>query len=166
MTRFAVLSAILLVFLCFSLAKGGGPQISEQEFDGAVTNLFYFDDSDVVIFTDRKTRLVYRSINAGGSWNAVNAIPKDTINDVISHPFDKHSAVAVGKTKHWITGNRGESWRPFLTEMEISILDRKQPIEFHATDSKKMIFHTTRCDAFGCGEYKASFSHLMILLLC
>ena len=163
--RFTALLAIPLVYFCCSSAEGTSPRIYENEFDGAAVNLFYFDDSDVIIFTDEKTRLVYRSIDAGGSWKVVKAIPKETINVVISHPVDKRSAVAVGKTKHWITGNRGESWRSFLTENEMSILDRKQPIEFHATDSKKMLFHTSRCDAFGCGEYKAGFSHIVTLLL-
>ena len=166
MMRFAALSVILTVFFCFSLARGGNPRVSESEFDGAAANLFYFDDSDVVVFTDEKTKLVYRSIDAGGSWKVVNAIPGEAVKVVISHPVDKRSAVAVGKTKHWITGDRGESWRPFSTEDEISTLDRKQPIEFHADDSRKMLFHTTRCDAFGCGEYKAGSSHMITFLLC
>ena len=153
--------ALLIFFIAStftSRVEARQPRISETVFDGAPTNLFYFEDSDIVILTDEKTKSVYRSLNAGGSWELVKSIPKDAVNVVVSHPFDKCTAVAVGKTMHWITEDCGDSWRSFLTEDEISILDRRQPVEFHASDSKKMLFHTARCNMFGCEDHKVRAS--------
>ena len=158
MTRLAALLVLSVAFILFSLAKGRNPKISETAFDGAATTLFYFEDSDIVIFTDQKTKLVYRSVNAGESWKIVDSIPEHAVRVVVSHPVDKRTAVAVGETKHWITEDCGDSWISFLTKGEISTLDRKQPIEFHATDSKKMLFHTASCNIFGCEDYKVASS--------
>ena len=154
MTPFAALSVLFLALTYATLAKERKPKISEVAFDGAATDLFYFDDSDIVIFTDEQTKLVHRSIDAGGSWNVIKSIPKDVIKLVVGHPFDKHTAIAVGTTMHWITEDRGDSWRSFLTEDEVSTLGRKQPIGFHASDSKKMLIHTARCNIFECEDHK------------
>ena len=158
MRLFAAILTFSLATIHITLAHGRKPQISEAVFDGPAANLFYFENSDIVIFTDVATKLVHRSINAGGSWKVIDVIPEHTVKVVVSHPTDKRTAVAVGETMHWITEDCGDSWRSFLTEHEISTINGKQPIEFHATDSKKMLFHTARCNIFGCEDYKVASS--------
>lgn len=132
-----LLPALLLATAPFAAAKDDDdqPQVSEHVFDSHVGNVFYFDDSEVVVLAEETGR-VWRSTDSGKSWEKQKHIR--TIG-VIKNPFDKNVAVAVGeKLKHWITFNQGEDWTPFETEH----LASSAPISYHATDPKKIIFNT------------------------
>ena len=134
-------------------AKKDRPEVSASDFKSIPTNLFYFDDSDVVMVTDNSPGIVYRSTNAGQDWSPVKDIPQGKIYEVLANPHDNQVAVAIGLEKtHWITKDQGKSWEEFKTKFPAVI--SRPPISFHATDSDRMIFHVADCllDLFECTD--------------
>jgi len=131
-----LLPALLLATAPFAAAKKDQPSISEKVFDKSVGNVFFFDDSDVVILVETDSGRVWRSEDAGKKWEKQKHLR--TIG-VIKSPYDNKVAVAIGDgEKHWITYNQGEDWNEFETELPASSV----PVNFHATDPKKIIFNT------------------------
>ncbi|KAF2200159.1 vacuolar protein sorting/targeting protein 10 [Delitschia confertaspora ATCC 74209] len=124
-------------------AKKNQPKLSEKTFNGGVGNVFYFDDSEVVILSEIETGDVYRSDDAGKSWDKQKHLR--TLG-VLKNPYDSNVAIAIGDgKKHWITYNKGEDWHKFETKEPASFVG--SPISFHASDNKKIIFSTMEdCD--------------------
>ena len=150
---------ILLVFFVFSLAKIQEPLIFSSTFSSAPTNLFYFDIV-TAIFTEKNSGVVYRSVDAGQKWKVIKELEEVEIQVVISHPINKSVAIAIGREKkHWITENRGKSWRQFTIDESLFISPALNPIIFHAIDDRKMLFHTRQCTLFDCHS-KVSIQYL------
>lgn len=127
-----------------SAAKKDKPEISESGFASIPQNLFYFDDSDVVLVTDTLPGIVYRSTDAGQNWKPIKDITEGQIFSVIVHPYDNQVAVAVGiDTTHWITKDQGESWKKFTTNFPA--VYTRMPLSFHASDPDRIIFHLADC---------------------
>ena len=138
MRLFGVLTALGLALG----ALAAGPEISEQKFPAPPVNLFYFDDSEIVMVLDPEHNTLHRSIDAGEKWERVEDIPDGHIDYVIPHQFDNKVAVALGrKKKHWITYDQGKNWKAFETKEHPTGDPSKEPISFHASDSKRMLFH-------------------------
>ena len=62
------LLGILALVVSLVLAKNDAPTVEETKFESVPTNLFYFEDSDVVLITDSSTKTTYRSEDAGFKW--------------------------------------------------------------------------------------------------
>ncbi|KAL1297584.1 hypothetical protein AAFC00_006147 [Neodothiora populina] len=125
-------------------AKKDKPEIGETGFDSLPSNLFYFDDSDVVLVTDVLPGIVYRSTDAGQNWKAVKDLTKGAILGVSANPYNNKVAVAVGIEKeHWITKDQGETWKSFKTKYP-AVMTRP-PLSFHASDPDRIIFHVADC---------------------
>lgn len=149
--RIALLFSILLLGLTATQAKKDKPLISETPFKSLPTNLFYFEDSDVVIVQDTLPGIIYRSEDAGANWSKVKEITESESLEVIPHPYNNKVAVAVGTAKtHWITKDQGKSWTSFKTKAN-PLLGRN-PIVYHATDPDKIMFLTAECEGFECSE--------------
>ncbi|KIW01039.1 uncharacterized protein PV09_07554 [Verruconis gallopava] len=124
------------------LAASDGPEISQKKFPAPPINLFYFDDSETVMVLDPKHQTVYRSDDAGEKWEPVDEIPNGQVSYIMPDPHDSSVAIAMGMyTKHWITYDRGKSWRAFETSEPATQDMSKEPFSFHATDSKRILFH-------------------------
>ncbi|KAF1959139.1 vacuolar protein sorting/targeting protein 10 [Byssothecium circinans] len=137
-----ILLPALLGLASFAAAKSGEPLVKDQTFDSELVNIFYFDDSDVAILAELKTFKVWRTENAGKSWDEVKDIR--TIG-IFKSPFDNNMAVAVGESPdsdstHWITYDQGKNWKSFKTKYPPSFIG--PPLSFHATDKKKILYHT------------------------
>lgn len=128
------------------------PRISKYKLDNPPANFFYFDDSEIIILHDREAGIILRSENAGENWEKVDDIKNGTAWDVQPHPFDNTVAYVLGQDKeHWITNDRGKSWTTFTTKAPPLLF--RQPLSFHATDSKKVLLHTQSCTGiFDCEE--------------
>ena len=121
-----------------------GPSISNYKLDNPPANLFYFDDSEIIIIHDRDDGIILRSEDAGKNWKKVDAIEKGKAWDVQPHPFNNKVAYVLGETtEHWITNDQGKSWAKFSTTASPSLF--KQPLSFHATNSDKVLLHTQQC---------------------
>ncbi|KKY25984.1 putative vacuolar protein sorting protein [Phaeomoniella chlamydospora] len=142
----------LLQFSSFASAKNDGPRISSKAFEHPLENIFYFDDSDVVLGHDRDTNSVWRSPDAGETWDIVQGDgQKGAAWDVWSHPWDNKKAYILGlEHKHWKTDDRGKTWTSFETEATPSLF--REPFSFHGRDSERVIFHGQLCEGWICDE--------------
>jgi hypothetical protein len=125
----------LLALASVVAAKSDGPLIHETTWDTELVNLFYFDDSATLLVFELETGKGYRSTDAGKKWDELDFL---TLG-MIKSEFDKNVAVALGELEHHITYDQGETWTKFHTELPPSWL--YNPIGFHATDNKKIIFN-------------------------
>jgi hypothetical protein len=150
-------AALLLALISLAIpwaaqAKKDGPRITAFKFDNILQNLFYFDDSNVILGHDREAGTVWRSADAGENWNIIDGDDQaGNIWDLWRHPFDKTRAYMLGMGRtHWMTNDRGETWRRFETEATTSLF--RSPFSFHGHDPKKVIWHGQICHGFDCDE--------------
>lgn len=126
------------LLLATSVAAKSSPEVKKTEFKTRPRDLFYFDDSEVVLVTEPDAGILWRSTDAGSTWKEVDEVQGKMLW-VSRHPYDNDIAVAIGKGyEHWITDDKGESWRSFKAGAATSI---GLPVSFNAQDSKKMMFH-------------------------
>ena len=148
------LSLLLLQALLFSnpaSAKKDAPRISKHKFEQRpAAPPLYFEDSDVILILDIAGN-VQRTDNAGEAWGNIADVPEGTALDLILHPYDQKVAYIWGKEKHphWITEDRGETWRSF--EIEGLPVPFRPPFSFHAGDPEKVIVNVC-ADFFVCNE--------------
>ncbi|PSK55766.1 Vacuolar protein sorting/targeting protein 10 [Elsinoe australis] len=146
---FRAIWLLLLALAAGAAAKKEKPEISETKFESLPMNLFYFEDSDVVILEDSMPQITYRSTDAGANWKAVKDIEPGNSVRIMPHPYNNKVAVAMGmKHKHWITKDQGESWIEF--ETEFTPMMNRQPVAFHGSNPDKMIFLTDGCHDGDC----------------
>ncbi len=136
---------VVLLLLCSSIqAKGGSPRITKTKFENPLSNLFYFDDTDVLLVQDREAGNVHRSADAGESWDLVDGVEEGQAFDLWLNPFNNKVAYILGmKHKHWVTRDRGETWASF--EIDASPSRLRPPLSFHAGESDKVLFHGRKC---------------------
>jgi len=144
-----LLFSLLLQLLCFStLATARDKskvEVIVKEFDGAAANLHYFEDSDVVLIHDRTAGHIFRSNDAGKSWDPIDGVEKGAALELWPHPYDPKVAYILGGRKdHWVTKDRGESWRKFDTKDRPTLF--RPPFTFHAGDSDKVLYHGQECE--------------------
>jgi photosystem II stability/assembly factor-like uncharacterized protein len=133
-------------------AKKDSPGITSTKFKHALQNVEYFDDSNVVLFQDWVENAVYRTDDAGESWNKVTGIPAHEAWSMYIHPFDnKRAYVLTQESTHWKTHDRGETWQKFFTDAPPSAW-KPQPLSFHASDPDKIIFNGQDCMGIFCDE--------------
>ena len=148
---------LFLHLICFgaliNAREKKGPKITIHELEHPVSNLFYFEDSDVVLIHDREAGKIKRSSDAGVSWKDVHDVDKKAAWDLWQHPHDHETAYVLGgDRKHWITHDRGENWEEFETPAAPSLF-RSPPLSWHAGDSNKVLFHGQKCRGiFSCQE--------------
>jgi hypothetical protein len=140
MRLLGVLAALSLAFGSLAADKSA-PEVSEKKFPAPPINLFYFDDSETVMVIDPDNKVLWRSTDSGEEWRKVDEIGSGKLFMVYPHPYDNQVAVALGIDKHhWITYDQGKSWKGFQTK-EHPTQRGQEPIAFHATDSKRIMFH-------------------------
>jgi photosystem II stability/assembly factor-like uncharacterized protein len=141
-----ILLPVLLLGLSPAHAKRDEPAVYRTPFETEPSGLFYFDDTETVILIEGKRGVVWRSEDAGEHWKTVGDIPEREPFAVLKSPYDNHVAVALGtKMTHWITYDQGKSWRSFTTKGHPTI--STLPVQFHATDPKKLLFSgADECD--------------------
>ena len=145
--------SILAIFVLgvFAASKKGLPSIEETEFGSTPANLFYFDDSDVVLVTDPSAKTTYRSDDAGVTWRPLSGVDKGQVLEVQKHPYDNQVAVVLGfSKKHWITRDQGKTWQSFPIPKPPTLM--RPAISFHATDPDRIMVLTASCSGFSCDE--------------
>ena len=152
----ATLIAAALLLTCFTSptnAKKDGPSIASKKFDNPLENVFYFDDSDVILGYDKETGNVFRSPDAGETWKRVEGQGQvDNVWDMWPHPWDNKRAYIIGLSRHhWITNDRGETWTKFDSKSSPDIF-RATPMSFHGRDPKKVIWNGEICQGLSCDQ--------------
>jgi hypothetical protein len=129
----------LLLASALVVAKDA-PDISISKFEGRPKDLFFFDDTEVVLAIDEDRSLVYRSTDAGADWDRIGDIKEGLARSIHQHPRDNAVAVVLGRgSRHWITYDQGKSWKGFDTPGPAS--HREPGIVFHWSDSKRILFN-------------------------
>lgn len=129
------------------VAKKSDPTITKTKLDQAPRGIFYFDDSEVIILYNHRAGNILRSKNSGESWDTIEGIPDGKIVTVYLHPFEPKTAFALTAAyKHYVTHDRGESWKPF--ETAASPTPWREILTFHGTDPKSIIFQAEVCKSF------------------
>jgi photosystem II stability/assembly factor-like uncharacterized protein len=154
--RWLLLTSILLLAVVsqLCLAKRDGPKITANRIAHEPSWVFYFDDSETVLFQDPGTGDVYRSFDGGETWDVVNdeyERMKGKVVEIQPHPYDNQKAYLLGlHGTHWITTDQARTWRPFDLRAAPSMLNR--PLAFHGRDSRRVIFHGEQCSPLRCVE--------------
>lgn len=134
------------------LAKKDEPAFAVKAFDNAPKNLNFFADSEVVLFQDAEKNNVYRSPDAGKTWDRVDAVPEGKAWILFMHEFDSNRAYITTQSKtHYRTADRGKTWEKFDSGAEMSMF-RPDTFEFHAGDHDRIIFNGMTCEGIFCQE--------------
>ena len=131
-----------------TLALAAPPEVTVTHIDNLPNKLFYFDDTPVVLSHDPVTLGIARSDDEGKTWNAV---PDVVASRLISHPDNNEMAFAIGKSQHWVTYNRGQSWQSFETPVDASITG--ETLSFHSAQPEWIMFQGKVCEDTGSGKW-------------
>ncbi|TPX07022.1 uncharacterized protein E0L32_011090 [Thyridium curvatum] len=133
-------------------AKKDGPAFHVNDFKHIPTSLSYFEDSDVILFHDVSEGNIYRTDDAGVSWNRVGDIAQGVAARLVMHEYDRSRAyVMTDATSHWRTEDKGKTWQSFSTDAEVNIF-QPEPLGFHAGDPDRMLFNGMRCKGIFCDD--------------
>lgn len=147
-------SILVSALLCTSSAsaKKDKPSVHLSNFPFWPFNVQYFDDSDVLLFEDVNDHIVYRSEDAGVSWDKVSAVPAGKRLEVTMHPHDNKRAyiIITNERSHWLTKDRGKNWEEFYTDAQASVF--REVLVFHAGDPDRIIYNGMDCTGIFCEE--------------
>ncbi|KAG0647921.1 Carboxypeptidase Y receptor [Hyphodiscus hymeniophilus] len=139
--------------LCASsaAAKKDKPSVSTTSFPFWPNGVSYFDDSDVLLFEDVNDRVVFRSTDAGVTWDKVSKVPAGKAMELIMHAYDnKRAYIITPDSSHWMTNDRGDTWEEFYTDSQASAF--REALTFHAKDPDRIIFNGMDCTGIFCQE--------------
>lgn len=132
-------------------AKGNKPTVIENKFDSPPAGLFYFEDTDTILFQDLATGSVHRSFDGGEKFDIVggkDSEMKDQTLKIQPHQFDNKKAYVLGEDgRHWITTDQGKTFRAFDVD---AFPMMGNSLKFHGWDSRKVMFVGPLCVAFHC----------------
>ncbi|TVY42152.1 Vacuolar protein sorting/targeting protein [Lachnellula occidentalis] len=132
-------------------AKKDAPKVDSKKFDFIPFNLNYFEDSDVILFESELDRDVYRSEDAGVTWDVVDGVPKGKLLELSMHPDDHQRAyIITTETTHYRTSDRGKTWEEFSTDAQATIF--REALTYHAGDPDRIIFNGMDCTGIFCEE--------------
>ena len=139
-------------------AEDQAPRISSNRFAHPLNNVFYFDDSDILLALNPNDGAILRSTNAGETWDVVDGIGgRDQVSNLLPHPSDSDRAYVIGNQHvNWLTSDRGETWRQFERDIRPSL--GRPALAFHGRDSKKVIFQGQTCDSIWDCKDKAYYT--------
>ncbi|KAM5465303.1 vacuolar protein sorting/targeting protein PEP1 [Microsporum audouinii] len=129
-----------------TLAKSDEPEIKVKELDKVPTSIYYFEDTDTIIF-QKGLGEIYISTDAASSWEVM----KDKTGLLWLNRHHTQSACIVGdKRKHWVTYDAAKTWREFEVPDKLILGERIQPFVFHGKDPNKAIINAEECLLTGC----------------
>ncbi|KDQ06635.1 hypothetical protein BOTBODRAFT_181398 [Botryobasidium botryosum FD-172 SS1] len=141
------LAAALAFLSCASAQK---PEVKITKFHNLPARIFYFDDTEVVLYHDPVESDVYISDDEGKSWKRVPDVPSGEATMIIDHPVNNRYAfiITAGK-KHYRTIDRGKTWQAF--EMPVPPASVAQPLTFHADTNKQghILYQGRKCESRG-----------------
>ena len=150
-------SLLFSTLLCTGAwAKKEKPSVKSKKFDFIPHNVNYFEDSDVLLFEDNLNNDVYRSTDAGATWDKIDE-GKGKMLEISMHPFDKKRAyiITVEKT-HYKTSDQGKTWEKFEADAQATIFNTA--LTYHAGDPDRIIFNAMDCTGIFCSELVRDFN--------
>ena len=134
------------------VAKSDTPSMSVHTFDNPPDDFKYFRGSDDVLYHDPFKKELWRSDDAGASWNKVDQIPEKGAYMLVMHEFDPHRAYALGENNvHHRTEDNGKTWKQFNSLADTSVF-QDEILRFHAGDPDRILFNGMLCKGIFCEE--------------
>ena len=148
------LPLVLLFSVWCAHAEEDEPRILKSTpFDTRPVNLQYFEDSGTILVLELEQGILWRSDDAGKNWKIPEEIKKGQARMFWLHPNDKQRAYVFGnELKHWVTTDRGKSWKEFDLPDGAGPSDFHIPLAFHAGNPEKVIFNAQECRSILCDE--------------
>ncbi|MBE3041713.1 hypothetical protein IMZ48_03860, partial [Candidatus Bathyarchaeota archaeon] len=141
-----------LVWAGAAVAKSDTPTMNVKTFDNPPSALKYFRGSDDILYHDPFEKVLYRSGDAGASWDKVDQIPDGDAYMLVMHDFEPHRAYALGdRNQHHYTEDNGKTWREFNSLADTSVF-QDDILRFHAGDPDRIIFNGMFCKGIYCEE--------------
>ncbi|PFH50972.1 hypothetical protein AMATHDRAFT_60180 [Amanita thiersii Skay4041] len=135
------------LFLLVTVVCGQqAPEHSVQSFPNPPARLFFFDDTQSVLYHDSFAGDVYVSLDEGKTWKKADGIPEGKAAMVIDHPFDSQYAFVLSNEQtHWRTSDKGKTWHSFEMPVPPAVVAR--PLSFHSDKSKYgyIIYQGSKC---------------------
>ena len=143
--RSTLLLSLLTISPWLVYAKKDQPTVTSTKLDSPLDNIFYFENSNVILAHAKDTLTVWRSDNAGADWTKVNGDEQaGHAWDLWPHPFDNKRAYILGANEdHWMTTDQGITWKRFKTLSSPSVF--RPPLAFHGRDPTKVIWNGEKC---------------------
>ncbi|PPQ80721.1 hypothetical protein CVT25_001841 [Psilocybe cyanescens] len=148
----ALCRTLILSISALFVAGQSQPDHTINSFSNLPARIFFFDDTESVIYHDSMQGDVYVSLDEGKSWKAAEGIPSGKTAMVLEHPTDNRYAFALTDgTTHYRTEDRGKTWRPFDVPHPPALVAR--PLSFHSNPTKfgHILYQGTQCDHRGWG---------------
>ena len=151
--RPVLLLTTLLLLLCKPAYAKDEPKIVVNSFDNIPNPLHYFPDSNVILFQEAFVGTIWRSSDAGATWEKAQDIEHDKAFALVMHEYDPDRAYILTRGNlHWKTKDKGKTWDTFFTNAYTS--DRREFgwLSFHAADPDRIIFYGMDCESIFCEE--------------
>ncbi|WQF78177.1 Putative WD40/YVTN repeat-like-containing domain superfamily, sortilin [Colletotrichum destructivum] len=127
------------------------PTIKVTTIKHAPLNLNYFEDSNVILYQDVSEQNLYRSEDAGVTWDRVKDIPENKASLLTMHEFDKNRAYVITEgIEHFKTTDRGKTWQKFSSGAPPNVFNGPDILHFHAGDADRVIFNGADCIGIFC----------------
>ncbi|RFU25853.1 hypothetical protein B7463_g10489, partial [Scytalidium lignicola] len=134
-----------------ALGKKDAPGITSSDFKHAPVKVRYFENSEVVMFMDEIEHSVYRSEDAGATWDRVKGVKEGNVVEYLMHPFDEDRAyIFTSEEKHWATKDKGKTWQEFNAGGPPSMY--REALSFNAGDPERIIYNGMDCGELFCVE--------------
>lgn len=105
----------------------------------------------MILFESELDGNVYRSDDAGVTWDMVDGVPTGVLLELSMHPDDHERAfIITTENTHYRTSNRGKTWEEFFTNGKASIF--REALTYHAGDPDRIIFNGMDCIGIFCEE--------------
>ncbi|CAG9938308.1 unnamed protein product [Clonostachys rosea f. rosea IK726] len=139
------------VLLSAVVAKDS-PTVKTTSMNNPPLGISYFEDSDTIVFHDYEEGNVYRSDDAGVTWNTVKGVPDGIATGLIMHRYEPKTAfILTDSKKHFKTEDRGASWTSW-NSASIPSFYEADVLSFHASDPKRIIFNGMSCESIFCSR--------------
>ncbi|KAI9297111.1 hypothetical protein K502DRAFT_313437 [Neoconidiobolus thromboides FSU 785] len=140
---------LLVLFLNIQYVKAEAKiEIATTEFKEAPQSLFYFRESDVILYLESESNNVYRSDNEGKTWNLLKDISKKEITTIYRHPYDNDKAIiATSGKEHYLTQDQGKTWKSF--EAPVLPASKSSTFLFNSKKPEYIIYLGSKCEHSG-----------------
>ncbi|KZV63315.1 Oligoxyloglucan reducing end-specific cellobiohydrolase [Peniophora sp. CONT] len=128
------------------------PAVTLTHFRNLPAALISLDDTTMAISHDAIEGNIYVSQDEGKDWDRANDIPEGQALVFIEHPSFNRMAFALTKgTTHYLTEDRGKTWRPFKVPIPPAFVTR--PLSFHSDKDRfgYILYQGTNCERQGWG---------------
>ncbi|KAJ8324131.1 vacuolar protein sorting/targeting protein PEP1 [Batrachochytrium dendrobatidis] len=120
-----------------------------SKLDSIPARMFYFENSEHVLLQESgPLGSVWHSSNEGKTWEKANGISAEVSGSsvLIQHMHAKETTAILltRQKKHYITTDRGVSWRPFSTDL-LNANNLANSLSFHATKPSYIMYRGRKC---------------------